>query len=273
MNKETFRADCHIHTRNSDGYDDIDSIVAACVQKNLTHMVATDHDTFRGYEEIRYKAAEAGISTVKSIEISAIDKDAGKRIHLLGYNIKDEEIINRICDVMIEQRNEKAARQISELKALGYDINYDQLYDFSGGYIFKQHIFDVLYRTGQTESMFPEINETLFRNGGRCEIKMEYIDIRKAVRAVKDSGGYAVIAHPGQQDNLYIVDELVREGLDGLELNHASNSEKYRKLITEKALQHGLILTGGSDYHGRYSRRDTGIGEYLCEHSAHIIFQ
>ena len=110
MNKETFRADCHIHTRNSDGYDDIDSIVAACVQNNLTHMVATDHDTFRGYEEIRYKAAAAGISTVKSIEISAIDKDAGKRIHLLGYNIKDEEIINRICDVMIEQVVERAAQ-------------------------------------------------------------------------------------------------------------------------------------------------------------------
>ena len=273
MNKEIFRADCHIHTRNSDGYDDIDAIVSACVKKNITHMVATDHDTFRGYEEIREKTASAGIITVKSIEISAADKASGKKVHLLGYNIKDEEIINRLCSSMIDQRNEKAARQIRELSAMGYDISYDQLYEFSGGYIFKQHIFDILYRTGQTESMFPEINETLFRNGGKCQIKMEYIDIRKALRAVKDSGGYAVIAHPGQQDNLYIVDELVREGLDGLELNHASNSEEYRRLITEKALQHGLILTGGSDYHGKYSRRDTVIGEYLCEQNAHIIFQ
>ncbi|WP_051188590.1 PHP domain-containing protein [Proteocatella sphenisci] len=271
--KKIFKSDSHIHTRNSDGYDDIDTIISMAEQKELSHIAVTDHDTFRGYDEIHTKTTLSGIKTVKSIEISAIDPNTGKKIHLLGYNIKEDDIINRLCGPMIEQRNEKARRQIKELGALGYDISYEQLYEFSRGYIFKQHIFDVLYKTGQTEAMFPHINETLFKNGGKCQHNMEYIDIRKALRAVKDSGGYSVIAHPGQQDNLYIVDELVKEGLDGLELNHVSNSEEYKKQITEKALKYGLILTGGSDYHGIYSKRDVNIGEYLCEHSAHIIFQ
>lgn len=271
--KKIFKSDSHIHTRNSDGYDNIDTIISMAEKKGLSHIAVTDHDTFRGYDEIHSKTTLSGIKTVKSIELSAIDPNTGKKIHLLGYNIKEEDIINRLCSAMIEQRNEKARRQIKELRASGYDISYDQLYEFSRGYIFKQHIFDVLYKTGQTEAVFPQINETLFKNGGKCQQKMEYIDIRKALRAIKDSGGYSVIAHPGQQDNLYIVDELVKEGLDGLELNHVSNSEEYKKRITEKALKYGLILTGGSDYHGIYSKRDVKIGEYLCEYSAHIIFQ
>ena len=53
---------------------------------------------------------------------------------------------------------------------------------------------------------------------------MDYIDVREAVKAVKASEGYAVIAHPGQQKNIYLVDDLVKLGLDGLELNHEANS-------------------------------------------------
>lgn len=273
MKKTAFKADAHIHTRNSDGYDNIDNILLKAKQEGLSHLVVTDHDTFRGYDNIKSKTNAAGIITVKSLEISAIDNNTGKRVHILGYNIKDEDIINTLCATMREQRNEKAAMQIKELRSLGYDISYDKLYEFSDGYIFKQHIFDILYKTGQTESMFPDINNTLFKSGGKCELKMEYIDVRKAVRAVKESGGYCVVAHPGQQDNLYIVDELVKDGLDGLELNHVSNNEEYKSRIIEKAIKHKLILTGGSDYHGLYSKRDVNIGEYLCEYSAHIIFQ
>lgn len=268
-----FKADSHIHTRNSDGYNTIDEVIAMAKIKNLTHIAITDHDTLRGYDETCQKAGKAGIKTIKSLEISAIDEENGKRVHLLGYNIKDESIINNLCADIIAQRNQKAEKQVAILNDKGYKIDYEELYEFAKGYIFKQQIFDMLLRSGQTKNIFPEINETLFKYGGICDIDMQYIDVRKAVKAVKEAGGYAVIAHPCQQDNLYIVDELIKLGLDGLEVNHEANNEQYRIKIIEKAQQHNLILTGGSDYHGLYAKRDAQIGAYLCEESAQIIFQ
>ncbi|MGB5823157.1 MAG: PHP domain-containing protein [Proteocatella sp.] len=268
-----FKADSHIHTRNSDGYNTIDEVISMAKNQNLTHIAITDHDTLRGYDEACEKAAKVGIRTIKSIEISAIDKENGKRVHLLGYNIKDDDIIDRLCSGIISQRNYKAEKQIEVLNSKGYKIDYNELYKFAKGYIFKQQMFDMLLRSGQTEAMFPKINETLFKHGGICDIDMEYIDVRKAVKAVKDAGGYAVIAHPCQQNNLYIVDELVKSGLDGLEVNHEANNDEYKIQIIEKAKQHNLILTGGSDYHGLYAKRKAQIGSYLCEESAQIIFQ
>ena len=268
-----FRADCHIHTRNSDGYHLFDEILEMAVKSNLTHIAVTDHDTLKGYEEVKTKSEEFGIKTVKSLEISAIDKNTGIRVHLLGYNIKKDHIIESLCKDIVQQRNEKAKKQVEVLNKIGYKIDYDELYEFSKGYIFKQHIFDVLLMSGQTEKIFPSINETLFKNGGECDLAMDYIDVREAVKAVKASGGYAVIAHPGQQKNIYLVDDLVKLGLNGLELNHEANSTEYRALIEEKAEEYNLILTGGSDYHGIYARRDTEVGSYLCEESAQIIFQ
>lgn len=268
-----FKADSHIHTRNSDGYNTIDEVILMAKNQSLTHIAITDHDTLRGYDETHEKAAKAGIKTVKSLEISAIDKENGKRVHLLGYNIKDDYIIERLCNNIIEQRNSKAQKQVEVLRDRGYAIDYNELYEFAKGYIFKQQIFDMLLRSGQTEAMFPKINETLFKHGEICDIDMEYIDVRKAIKAVKDAGGYAVIAHPCQQNNIYIVDELVKLGLDGLELNHEANSDAYKIQIAEKAKQHKLILTGGSDYHGLYAKRKAQVGSHLCEESAQIIFQ
>lgn len=268
-----FRADCHIHTRNSDGYNTIDEIIEMAVKSKLTHIAITNHDTLKGYEETKIKTEENGIKTVKSLEISAIDKDTGIKVHLLGYNIKKDYIIEELCSDIVSQRNDKAKQQIEILNKKGYKIDYDELYEFSKGYIFKQHIFDMLLRTNQTESMFPSINETLFKNKAECDLEIDYIDVREAVKAVKASGGYAVIAHPGQQKNIYLVEKLVKLGLDGLELNHEANNNDYRKIIIDEAKKYNLILTGGSDYHGIYARRDTQVGSYLCENNAEKIFQ
>lgn len=268
-----FKADCHIHTRNSDGYNTVDEIFEMALKSELTHMAITDHDTLKGYEETKIKSEKFGIKTVKSLEISAIDKNTGIRVHLLGYNIKKDHIIEELCRSIVQQRNQKAKKQVETLNKNGYKIDYDELYVFSKGYVFKQHIFDMLLKTGQTENIFPSINETLFKNGGECDIDMDYIEVREAVKAVKQSGGYSVIAHPGQQKNIYLVDELVKLGLYGLELNHEANSIEYREMIEEKAKEYNLILTGGSDYHGIYARRDTQVGSYLCEQNAQIIFQ
>lgn len=268
-----FKADSHIHTRYSDGYNTVEEVVQIAKDKGLTHIAMTDHDSLKGYDHKKAVCQRAGIKTVKSIELSAIDFNTNTKVHLLGYNIKEDKLIEEFCRPIVEQRNEKGRKQVEILNSLGYEITFDQLYDFSGGYIFKQQIFDLLYMSGQTESIFPKINETLFKHNGIADIHMEYLDVFKAVKVIKDSGGFAVIGHPCQQNNIYLVDSLVKIGLDGLELNHEANTDAYKKIIKEKAEKYNLLLTGGSDYHGKYARRTNEIGSYICEENAKIIFE
>ena len=88
-----------------------------------------------------------------------------------------------------------------------------------------------------------------------------------AVRAVKDAGGMAVLAHSGQQQNFSLIKGLVEQGLDGLELNHHANSLKDKEIIRKYASDYHLFLTGGSDCHGAYEKNSPGVGDYLAEES------
>ncbi len=267
------KADLHLHTRYSDGYNTVDEIVQMAVDAGLSHIAITDHDNLDGWKEVSRKVANAGLQTVQSVEISTMDYEIGKIVHILGYHIKDEYPIRTICDPVKKARNEKAFMQVKILNQLGYDLDYDELFRFANGYIFKQHIFELLYLSDQAESIFPSMNETLFKKGKEAYIPMSYIDTRLAVQAVKESGGYAVIAHPGQQDNIESVHRLVKCGLDGIEFNHEANSGEYKKLILDYAKQYKLFLTGGSDYHGAYARRKDQVGSYLSEKSGYKIFE
>ncbi|MDO4710722.1 MAG: PHP domain-containing protein [Peptostreptococcaceae bacterium] len=266
------KADLHLHTRYSDGYNTVDEIIEMAVSKKLTHIAITDHDNLVGYDEKKEKAEKAGLKIVRSLEISARDYESGKVVHVLGYNIKDEYPIRRICDPMKRARNDKAYQQVCGLNKLGYELDYDRLHHHAKGYIFKQHIFELLYLSDQVESIFPSINETLFRRGGELFFPMDYVDVIDAVKAIREAGGYAVIAHPNQQNNIDTVDRVVKYGLKGIEYNHLSNSEEYKKIILEYAKKYKLILTGGSDFHGKFDRRKNEVGSHLSDGSGYRIF-
>jgi predicted metal-dependent phosphoesterase TrpH len=131
--------------------------------------------------------------------------------------------------------------------------------------IYKQHIMDWLVSTGQAPNMFGEFYQNTFKSSGICDFDIGYPDVFDAVKAVKNAGGFADLAHPGQQQNFGLIPKLVKCGLDGLELNHPTNSEVDKDVIWDYAKEYGLFLTGGSDYHGKYEDKSAGIGDYLSE--------
>ena len=267
------KADLHMHTRYSDGYDSVDELISECVKEGLTHIAITDHDNLLGYEEKKEKAEKAGLKIIKSLEISARDYESGKKVHVLGYNIRDDYPIQKICDPIKKSRNDKAYKEVLALQSLGYQIDYDELYEHARGYIFKFHWYEFLFNSGQTEAFFPQVNDKYFKKDGKFVYEVEYVDVKKAVQAIREAGGYAVIAHPNQQNNIETVDRVLKYGLNGIELNHHSNSEEYKKIIREYAKKHNLFLTGGSDYHGQFDRAPVRVGSQLSDESGLVIFE
>jgi len=257
------KADLHIHSTFSDGSDTIEEIVAAAEAKGLDCIAVTDHDTISHFSRIPDSAA---VKVLPGVEISAVDR-GGRRVHVLGYRLKNPELVEKLTQPVLEARNRNSERQAEILAAHGYRIDLNKLARADGKYLYKQHIMDQLVATGQAEEMFGSSYRTTFKNGGICHFDIEYTDAFDAVDAVKAGGGLAVLAHSGQQQNFDLIPALVERGLDGLELNHHANSEKDKEVIRMYAERYGLFLTGGSDYHGRYEPQPFGIGDFLSEES------
>ena len=255
-------ADLHIHSNFSDGSDSITRIIDIAKANGLDAIAITDHDIMTHILRI---PGNSGINVIGGIEISAVDPSDNIRAHILGYNIAEPEIITGLTQPLLEERNRNSERQADILIRLGYSIDLDNIARADGKYLYKQHIMDWLVTTGQVTEMFGRFYQGTFKNGGVCDFDILYINACDAVRAIKKAGGVAVLAHPGQQQNFRLIQDLVRCGLDGLEINHHANSEKDKEIIRDLAGRYGLFLTGGSDYHGKYEHHQ--IGDFLSEQS------
>ena len=82
----------------------------------------------------------------------------------------------------------------------------------AGGTLYKQHIYHYLLDSGQSEALFGRVKQELFSHGGPCDRRIEYPDPREAVAAIRADGGFAVLAHPGQQQNFALLPDLVDAG-------------------------------------------------------------
>ena len=258
------KADLHIHSTVSDGGDTIEELITIAKNKGLDVIAITDHDTMSHIVKI---PADADIKVIGGVEISAVYRKTSARAHVLGYSIKKPEIITALTKPLLEARNRNSEKQVKFLVQIGFQIDMDKLARADGKYLYKQHIMDWLVTTGQVPDMFGDFYKKTFKQGGICAFDIEYIDVFDAVRAIKKAGGLAVLAHPGQQQNFWLIPELVKIGLDGLELSHHTHTEKDKEIIRDNANKYNLFLTGGSDYHGKYEPQPFGIGDYLSEES------
>ena len=255
------KADLHVHSTVSDGSLTRQEIVSLAKKKGLTHIAFSDHDCTKDHDKVSELDSELVI--IPAIEISAYDLESGKKVHVLGYGYSDPAPLEQLCRPTLEKRNANCLKQIEILSEMGYDISEESVKKYSDTCIYKQHILKYLFDTNQSEEIFGRVYLEIFKNGGRCDFDIEYADCRDAVKAIKEAGGLAVLAHPGQQENYSTVQKLCDVGLDGIELFHPSNKEKAMGIIIELANEHKLFCTGGSDFHGLYERDGKDLGDFI----------
>ncbi len=258
------KADLHIHSTFSDGSDSISQIVKEAENRGLDIIAITDHDTLAHAGHI---PTDSKVKIIAGIEISAVDPQNNTRAHILGYNIREPELVTRLTQPTLFARNLNSEKQARILIENGYDIDIEKLQRAQGKYLYKQHIMDYLVSTGQAPEMFGEFYYRVFKNDGICAFDIDYISVYEAVTVIGKAGGLAVLAHSGQQQNFYLIPALAELGLAGLELNHHTNSDKDKEIIRRYSEEYGLFLTGGSDYHGRFEPQDFGIGDIISEES------
>ncbi|MGL5067893.1 MAG: PHP domain-containing protein [Sarcina sp.] len=257
------RFDMHIHSNISDGSESLEQIIQNSKRMGLDGIAITNHDTVYGLEEAIELGKEEDIKVIKGIEISAYDYKRNQKVHILGYNFNKTDCIELLCKSTRENRNKNSLKKLDTLINRGYEIDKKKIIARSklGGVLYKQHIMHDLIDKGYADTIYGNVYKALFKVGDLSK-DIRYVDVYEAIKAIQDDGGIAVLAHLGELTDINLLYELVKFGIDGIEVNHIKNRIKERVLIKDLARKHNLILTGGSDYHGVYG--DSFLGQETC---------
>ncbi|MFI8714247.1 PHP domain-containing protein [Brevibacillus brevis] len=260
-------ADLHTHTKASDGTCEPAENVRLAKEAGLAALAITDHDTVAGIPEAMEAARALDVEIIPGVEVSSVGK--GQDIHVLGYFVpyEDPAFEERLFRLR-ETRHERNQLLIARLQELGIDISLEKVYRRKQGTdknIGRPHIAEELMELGVVSTIAEAFDKYLGK-GGAAYVNPPRITPQEAITLIKEAGGVAVLAHPGLYDDDELVQELIVFGLDGIEVNHPDNDEVQKMRYSKWAAQYGLVVTGGSDFHGW--RREEPFHAMLGSHTA-----
>jgi predicted metal-dependent phosphoesterase TrpH len=263
--------DLHCHSTASDGTLPPAEVVRLAKQSGLSGLALTDHDTIGGVEAAAEEAARVGLDFLAGIEISCEYPPPGT-MHILGYGVDPTSATLRdLTRRLLEGRDNRNPRIIQKLNELGVSITMREVEEEAKATaadgkkpIGRPHIAAVLLRKGYVSSIKQAFDKYLAQ-GGAAYFDKERLTMREAMDLIRQSGGMPVLAHPVQlrtQNDAQlerVVKDLVDLGLVGLEVIHSDHDQRMVDQYTRLATTHGLLKTGGSDFHGT-NKKDIALG-------------
>jgi len=256
------RIELHIHTTASDGTFTPGEIIRKAADRGMEYVAVTDHDTVGGVAEAMTAAAKfPGLTCLPGLEINT-DVENGEA-HVLGYFLDYYDPgLNAHLERLRVSRVGRAQRMIEKLAALDIDIAWERVKELAGsGSIGRPHIALALLEKGYIKT-FNEAFDRYIGHGGSAYVERAKISPAEAVAIIAAARGVAVLAHPFTVgDPAAMVKELVPAGLCGLEVYYGDYNTGQVATLRGLCREHGLIATGGSDYHGIASRREPEIGD------------
>lgn len=250
-------ADLHCHTRLSDGSLGIEDLILLASRSGVDTIAITDHDCQAGTVRGKIIGKRHGVEVIPGVELSSYDPEHNQNISILCYLAENPNRLEGLC-----RKNSLARRKASQLMVVKasqrYPISSELVLKCASGStnIYKQHILHALMECGYTTGIYGELHDELFspENETNILVQPKYPTPKEVIDAIHEAGGVAVVAHPGRSGLMPLMDELVEAGLDGVEIWTPENTEEQTEEFIAYCKEHNLLMTGGSDFHGLYSR-------------------
>jgi predicted metal-dependent phosphoesterase TrpH len=248
--------DLHIHSDFSDGSLPTGELVLLAHKLGLTTIALTDHDTMGGVPDIIAQGKKEGITVLPGVEMSAWHN--GHSLHILGYGLHQDHpgLVQGLQTIQAARRARNMA-MLEKLQALGISLNPLELAGMTRDQVGRPHLARLLLKKNIVRS-FDEAFARFLGQDAKAYVARKKFPAAEAIRLITDAGGLAMLAHPTSFDrslnNLpQVLAELQAIGLAGLEVFYPSYSLRTCSRLVELAGQHGLLISGGSDFHGQPS--------------------
>ena len=262
--------DMHAHTNYSDGDLSPQDLIRLAIDKRVGTLAITDHDTIEGIKKVNRNEdiiVDTEIEIINGIELSA-KSDKG-RMHILGYGIDLNNValnkkmtdlrdnsINSVLSIMEQIKRDYGIRfsyeDIRELVNANHNLGRPDLaklcvkygYATTSQDAFDKYLIDAYNKTRQTS---------------------KGLQYQECLELITNSGGIPVLAHPkslelSEKEFLILLKEMISCGLKGIEVYHSSHSKEEMDHYLEIANQYGLLISGGSDFHGKTIKPDIELG-------------
>ena len=240
--------DLHTHSTCSDGSVPIHRLPLMAARLGLSALALSDHDTILSAQYAYDHPVQDGVRLIPAAELTGYDFQRSHRVHILAFwPDPDSPALRRHCDIMRQRRNECALQSCREIEALYPQFRTEQ----------------ALQQLGLCDGIYTGLYHELFgwEPRGKCLHSPAYPPVREVLATARASGAVVVFAHPTVYKSMPLVRELVAEGaIDGIEVDHPRNSPEDRAECAALCAAHGLIVTGGSDFHGANHGKPHPVG-------------
>ncbi|MBD2078697.1 PHP domain-containing protein [Leptolyngbya sp. FACHB-17] len=236
----------HCHTTYSDGMLSPTELVGMAIESGVRALAITDHDTVSGLDEA-IAAAPPELEIVPGLELSTVWRD--RSLHILGFYPDRDRLVPPLSE-RLEGRKRRAQEMIDKLAALGYEIELPSMGE--GMAPGRPHIASALVRAGHVEST-REAFDRFLADDRPAFVQYEKFSAIAGIQLLRECGAVPIWAHPFLFRGApvkEVLPQLVEAGLMGLEVYHPSHTLWQAERLKEMCAQYGLLMSGGSDFHG-----------------------
>jgi predicted metal-dependent phosphoesterase TrpH len=247
----TSRADLHAHSNCSDGLLSPTALVELAASRGVQILALTDHDSTEGLPEALEAASRyPGFTLIPGVEMST--DVPGSEVHVLGYflDLKDGRLQEELARLR-SLRRDRGRRMVEKLRDMGIDISWERVQAIAdGGAVGRPHVAQALLEKGRIASVQEAFERYIGRNGP-AYVEREKMTPAEAVAFLHQRRALPVLAHPREMEDLEgMLPTLQETGLAGMEVYYQDYDEASIERLLRIARRHGLLPTGGSDYHG-----------------------
>jgi len=291
MEYASFTCDLHGHTNRSDGTDTPAEFLRHAAKRSMKIVGITDHDKILPeridvdgcpVNAVEY-AESLGIKLLRGIEISA--ETYADDVHLVCYGCDwDSEYFKELDRMVVKSKINSYKKLLEKLSERGMKLSWDEVLEHQGNPIAetevqKKMIFNLMAEKGYTKDWSEA--KLLVKHDPELAIPREKPDAVEVIHEIHRQGGIVIMAHPylvsetvpwnGERiSREKFIEHLIFEGLDGIEARYTYDKTSYSGLMTKEEIyqeiiqqyqQRGLIISGGSDYHGNNGKEGKQIRE------------
>jgi 3',5'-nucleoside bisphosphate phosphatase len=215
-------------------------------------LALTDHDTTDGLDEALAEGRRIHIDVIPGVEINTDVDDY--EVHLLGYYVDHARPdFQAFLARMRAGRVDRARIMVEKLQALQVPVEWARVQAIAAGAsVGRPHVARALVEARRVATVQEAFERFLGRHAPAYVPRLK-VSPEEAVDAIRTAGGVPVLAHPGWASSGPVIDrvpQLVAHGLAGIEVYYPEHAADMIVWYLEVARRHGLIVTGGTDFHG-----------------------
>lgn len=259
--------DLHCHSSASDGVLSPSFLPLHAINSNISALALTDHDTTDGLDEFMDAAKKLNFNAIPGLELSC-RISSGDKCHIVGLFIdwKNTQLQHILRQIII-WRQERNLAILEKLCDIGMPVTLEEALSCGekGCVLGRPHIASAMVKKGYCSNSQAAFKKYIGR-GRDAYVYRQTPTIEEGLAALHAAGAVTIWAHPMTSDNMTgpklrrITGELIEAGLDGIEAYYPDHTPTQTQNVLKIANETGLLVSGGSDFHGGDRHRDIKIG-------------